>query len=290
MEVKTVVCPHCGANTTNTVNCDYCGSLFVRFADNGIDISNTSYLSGNIAFPELISEFKENLRLQKVNQTDFGVATIIKMPKLFCQEEKDATIIEWENAEIFVVKSGRMLWLDHTQIELGRLEGGICIVVAFHDDVKSRKFKLTERHKKFKQLSSFSLFTHKNFTSYDEDGAVTGVADQYAIDFGQDAEGAAILVSEIMEKVYDIKPTDDYGIFTGVGTDPTERAEHWVAITQQTTEDSMGIQPTAPQQNYPANEAQSDDDFWSTTLPMTIVWIMLALIGIFCLVFFIKFS
>lgn len=286
MEVKTVVCPHCGANTTNTVNCDYCGSLFVRFADNGIDISNTSYLLDNIAFPELISEFKENMRLQKVNQT-LGVATMVKIPKIVYQQGNE---IEWDTAEIIAVKSGSLFWADNTQIQLGRLEGGICICLSFCDSLYYRKHKLTERHKKFKQLSSFGLFTHRTFTYSDE--YESWIQDQYAIDFGQDAEGAAILVSEIMEKVYDIKPTDDYGIFTGVGTDPIERAVHWEAITQRTTEEGMGIhiQPTAPQQNYPANEAQSDDDFWSTTLPMTIVWIMLALIGIFCLVFFIKIS
>lgn len=29
-EIKTIVCPNCGANTTNHQNCEYCGSMLVR--------------------------------------------------------------------------------------------------------------------------------------------------------------------------------------------------------------------------------------------------------------------
>ena len=64
-EVKALVCPHCGANTTNTQNCEYCGSLLVRFVDKDIDISNTSYLSGKCEYPGLLTELKNNLKLQK---------------------------------------------------------------------------------------------------------------------------------------------------------------------------------------------------------------------------------
>lgn len=277
MEVKTVVCPHCGANTTNTVNCDYCGSLFVRFADNGIDISNTSYLSDNIAFPELISEFKENLRLQK--QTSELVLTRIIITKLLAGEKK------WQNID--VVKSGRLRWSDGDVVEIGNLSGGVCISLGFCDDSFARKYNIIDQHRKFKQLASYSLFEHRTFSGVDEYGPY--INDSYAIDFGKDAEGAAVLVSEILEKVYDVKPSDEYGIFTGIGDEPLVRADHWVGIINQTDGENqqMGNQPTAPQQNYPANENQSDDDFWSTTFPMTLVWIMLAIFGIIFLMLFI---
>ena len=39
MELKTYVCPNCGANTTNAQNCEYCGSLLVRFVEKGISLS-----------------------------------------------------------------------------------------------------------------------------------------------------------------------------------------------------------------------------------------------------------
>ena len=64
MELKSLVCPHCGANTTNMQNCEYCGSLLVRFVDKGIDISNTSYNNGDNIFPGLLTELRNNLTLQ----------------------------------------------------------------------------------------------------------------------------------------------------------------------------------------------------------------------------------
>ena len=74
MELKSYVCPNCGANTTNTQNCEYCGSLLVRFVEKGIDLSHTSYLNNNAVFPGLVEELKRNLELQSENPKDW-VAT-----------------------------------------------------------------------------------------------------------------------------------------------------------------------------------------------------------------------
>ena len=39
MEANVIKCPNCGASSTNHTNCEYCGSLLVRFVDKGIDLS-----------------------------------------------------------------------------------------------------------------------------------------------------------------------------------------------------------------------------------------------------------
>ena len=64
-ELKTFVCPNCGANTTNAQNCEYCGSLLVRFVEKGIDLSHTTYLNNDAVFPGLITQLKYNLKLQE---------------------------------------------------------------------------------------------------------------------------------------------------------------------------------------------------------------------------------
>ena len=38
MVEKLLKCPNCGANATNHQNCEYCGSLLVRFVDKGISL------------------------------------------------------------------------------------------------------------------------------------------------------------------------------------------------------------------------------------------------------------
>ena len=47
MEANVIKCPNCGASSTNHTNCEYCGSLLVRFVDKGIDLSTTSYLTND---------------------------------------------------------------------------------------------------------------------------------------------------------------------------------------------------------------------------------------------------
>lgn len=54
MEMNVIKCPNCGASSTNHTNCEYCGSLLVRFVDKGIDLSTTSYLTNDKVYAGLI--------------------------------------------------------------------------------------------------------------------------------------------------------------------------------------------------------------------------------------------
>ena len=64
-ELKSYTCPNCGANTTDARNCEFCGSLLVRFVEKGIDLSQTTYLDDTETFPGLINALKQNLQLQE---------------------------------------------------------------------------------------------------------------------------------------------------------------------------------------------------------------------------------
>ena len=193
MEVKTLVCPNCGANTTNTENCEYCNSLLVRFVDKGIDISNTSYLSEECAFPAIVTNLKQNLELQVKYPHEFVVTDIYwgckrRQYKLMC-----------------VLQSGKCNWSDGTPIRLGSNDGGLIVVIGFDDNHEKNLIA------KFKSLPSFPLFACHLSKSLGDSYT------EYAIDFGKDTDGAAKLISEILLQVYGLKPEDEYFVFTNVG-------------------------------------------------------------------------
>lgn len=210
MEIKTLVCPHCGANTTNAQNCEYCGSLLVRFVDKGIDVSTTSYQSGSCEYSGLLTELEKNLKLQAENPEEFVCTDI------FWKESNGDT------GAFCIGRSGILTWSDNSPINLGSKEGGliVCFKYDTYSDSKSFKdynIKMDRQLAKFKQLKSFPLFTSHISTYYDDSWCHRNERG-YAIDFGKDAEGAASLISEILSEVYGLKPTDDYDIMTNAGT------------------------------------------------------------------------
>lgn len=220
MELKTYVCPNCGANTTNAQNCEYCGSLLVRFVEKGIDLSHTSYLNNNAVFPGLVEELKRNLKLQSENPKD-AVATDLN--KYFDNR--------WE---CLCIMRG-LRWEDGTvSPEFDGSKKGLCIGLSFTtymDVANNKEFndEMDAQLARFRQLDSFSLFTAHNCTYKDGYGC-SRYAREYAINFGEDAEGAARLVSEILIKVNGWSPTEPYDMFTNVGNNNINRArEAWNA-------------------------------------------------------------
>ena len=95
-ELKSYTCPNCGANTTNADNCEYCGSLLVRFVEKGIDLSKTSYLSNTEVFPGLIKELKQNLAMQEQGDestvTDIYRANSVKVNNYVCPRDRKSVV------------------------------------------------------------------------------------------------------------------------------------------------------------------------------------------------------
>jgi len=68
MNAEVIRCPSCGANPQNHINCEYCGSLFVRYEEIGLSTDNILKPDGNFggfAFDGLKEALEENLSLQK---------------------------------------------------------------------------------------------------------------------------------------------------------------------------------------------------------------------------------
>ena len=75
LETKTIVCPNCGASTHNFHNCEYCGSLLVRFVRQNKAIDERRYGLGAKPLPGLEDELKKNLSLQKTCGSGFTIIT-----------------------------------------------------------------------------------------------------------------------------------------------------------------------------------------------------------------------
>lgn len=221
MELKVLKCPNCGANTTNAQNCEYCGSLLVRFVDKGIDLSKTSYTNDSATFPGLTEELKRNLQLQERNHEE-GVTTDLWTKKADTGDSES----------ICVLRSGKCVWADGQEMNISNSKKGLIISLNFatyidNGDWQKQYNKRVEKWlQAFKKLDSFPLFTSHicNYTYAGDER----YSREYAIDFGKDAEGAARLISEILQKVYGWTMNTNFDMFTEVGYDNLQRArDNW---------------------------------------------------------------
>ena len=218
-EIKTYTCPNCGAQITNTRNCEYCGSLLVRFAVHGIDVTKTEYMNDDYVFPGLKEELEKNLKLQKEHP---GRAVATDIHKKF----SDGHMLG-----ISILNCNKSVWLDDTLMDLESSESGLRIDIDFckyvNDSSAYKEFndRQDSELRKFKKLDSFPLFTSHYNQNYITDGD-ENYGYEYAIDFGEDAEGAARLVSEILTKVYGVSVEENVDMFTNVGNDNIDTARN----------------------------------------------------------------
>ena len=222
MEANVIKCPNCGASSTNHTNCEYCGSLLVRFVDKGIDLSTTSYLTNNKVYEGLIDALKQNLDRQELSES--AVETGI-----FYKSSPTVKLSRKRHGVATVFRSGSTTWSDGDPIKLGDKNRGLVIKFSFdkHADGNDVSDERIDRQlQDFKSLASFPLFT-SHYGIYMRPGSSSRYRSQeYAIDFGHDVEGAARLISEVLSKVYGI-PDDAQLVYLGEEEEvPTE--EHVV--------------------------------------------------------------
>ena len=210
MEMNVIKCPNCGASSTNHTNCEYCGSLLVRFVDKGIDLSTTSYLTNDKVYAGLIEALKQNLDRQELS--DSAVETGI-----FYKSSPTVKLSRKRHGVATVFRSGSTTWSDGDPINLGDKNRGLVIKFSFdiHAEENDASDERIERqHQEFKALGSFPLFTSHSGIYMRPGSSSRFRSQEYAIDFGQDVEGAARLISEVLSKVYGI-PEDAQLIYLG---------------------------------------------------------------------------
>ncbi len=172
-QVTTVVCPNCGATTSNLHNCDYCGSFLVQKASTGVDLSDYVKQSEGIANPVL----------EKLLGRVFEIKNLIPSEALNC------VVFSFEYPE-------------------GKTLG--CITFEDNDlDCASSRLSIDSQvldrvgcKQKLIQSNIFPLFTVVKDDYYHEDGSIS---DRYCVDFGKDAKGAVKLLVQIIEDIFKIE-------------------------------------------------------------------------------------
>ena len=219
MEANVIKCPNCGASSTNHTNCEYCGSLLVRFVDKGIDLSTTSYLTNDKVYAGLVDALKQNLDCQELS--DSAVETGI-----FYKSSPTVKLSRKRHGVATVFRSGSNTWSDGDPIKIGDKNRGLVIKFSFdihaeENDVSDERIE--KQHQEFKALGSFPLFTSHSGIYMRPGSSSRFRSQEYAIDFGKDVEGAARLISEVLSKVYGI-PEDAQLVYLGEGEDaPVEK-------------------------------------------------------------------
>lgn len=221
MEANVIKCPNCGASSTNHTNCEYCGSLLVRFVDKGIDLSTTSYLTNSKVYAGLIDALKQNLDRQELSESAVETGIFYKSSPTVKLSRKRHDV-----AKVF--RSGSTTWSDGDPIKLGDKNRGLVIKFSFdkHADGNDVSDERIDRQlQDFKSLGSFPLFTPHSGIYMRPGSSSRFRSQEYAIDFGQDVEGAARLISEVLSKVYGI-PDDAQLVYLGEEEEvPTEEHE-----------------------------------------------------------------
>ena len=201
MEANVIKCPNCGASSSNHTNCEYCGSLLVRFVDKGIDLSTTSYLTNDFVYDGVIDALKQNLERQELNPGK-QVTTDI------CYKSSPTVKLSRKRHGVAIVgRTGSAHWNDGDNIKLGEGEMGLVIKFSFDvvaDGEDAGGDRIQSQYEKFQKIISLPLFTHHTGIYMRPGSSNRYRCREYAIDFGQDYEGAARLISEVLDKVYEI--------------------------------------------------------------------------------------
>ena len=180
-QVKTVVCPNCGANTSNAHNCEYCGSLLVRYVAAHKEVDKSTFGEEVTIISGLADELKKNISYQKIKKEEEIVVTTITDPNGALWQ-----VVETANCN-FGTLTTNPFWESK--------DVGIALRVTFETMDDDDAFAQNEKSRLlwFKKQDYFFLFTQQNHPK--------GV--YYYIDFGQDVENAAKLISSIVSKEAD---------------------------------------------------------------------------------------
>lgn len=204
MEKRQATCPNCGAHITNMKNCEFCGSLLIRLQQQGINIELSGYKDDNKVFKGLVGALKRNLDLQKSVNHSISVITDIAM-------EENGGIKPICSVIMCAVSQNDQLFFPLTSNDEGT-DGKDHLMIVFSympNDISGDELKL----RKFRNLDIYELFTENICV-------VDGVKFyEYAIDFGEDADGAARLISRVLHEIDSLSYETRLDYYTNSGDD-----------------------------------------------------------------------
>lgn len=179
-QVTTIVCPNCGASTSNRYNCDYCGSLLVRFVENNISLDD--YEKDTYVFAGVESALKSNLLLQETSGDDKICVTTV------FSEDGELEIQ-------FIPSYDATFGMDTPYNPFDEASRpSLCVRLPFQTNCPDEEVAIYYRNKlaAFKQMDIFQLFTEVG----------SPYCTTYFIDFGKDYKTASKMITNILKKVY----------------------------------------------------------------------------------------
>ena len=201
-QAAPIVCPNCGANTTNRKNCEYCGSMLVRFVDKNIAIDQNVFGKNALSFSSVVMHLKKNLELQnELSSTDVVRTEFIISNDSFVEEPYlcvyGGNISETKYA--FYFSEGFQLG-DANIPPSSEPRLLLCFATPLSDDYKNI----------FKRSCHAILFSSADIPAYDGEGRIieykkkSEKRDLYYLDMGQDYENAAKIITDLYQKVYGV--------------------------------------------------------------------------------------
>lgn len=178
-QVQTIVCPNCGASSSNLNNCDYCGSFLVRLATQGKDIKD---------YVEHSKQFHYE-GLEIVVQKYFEAHKKLKESNLY---EKEIGVFR-KRIEDYVSKD--TVSLLNLEIRDGKNEPRITLC-RVGDGCGIRLSPSTVPYAPFMNSRCFSVFSKESITK------------EYVVGFGDDYKGATSLILQLLSEVFDIPYSD----------------------------------------------------------------------------------
>lgn len=217
-QAHAFVCPNCGANTTNRQNCEYCGSLLVRFADKNIAIDENQYGHTAFRFAGLENALTQNLEEQARTYGRNHIHTLITSPSLGLEldvtnpkAQTELIIYTWGDSNSFRIKPAILPNTD---------EQSLVICIRFYE-ITSKMWAAdtryshgiapelnqanAEAHTRFQEMLIYDLFQLQTDKIVDVvTGMKVGNVYQYYLNFGRDVEGAASIITQYLLGNYEI--------------------------------------------------------------------------------------
>lgn len=212
MELTAICCPNCGANTTNHQNCEYCGSLFVRYRDLGIKFDKQKYEDQIVG---LEAALRDNLSAQHSTNGINHITTFISCdnPGFAVQVMNPKAM---RDMVYFTLQGSLDTYVLHTRprISVDSNENSLMVCFRFIEMPKSwTKFDsvannenetMAKMHSRFKTMDEYQLFKYVEEPLYTAGNIKNCKYHSYYIDFGNDYKGAAAIISQYVMRVLGI--------------------------------------------------------------------------------------
>lgn len=202
--MKTAQCPSCGASATNTQNCEFCGSLFVRAYERGFDLSNFPIADlANFSFSGLKQELDNNLSLRKKYDCDYFHTEVYPTKLDWLNLTTDDGLLRIHNLSINGVRQNNSLSIELVADRLSSIQ-------------LERLLKMPE----------YPLFESSGI----------GQERYWVINFGTDTNGAAFLISRILISIFELSDSSQPHFVTiveNLAADTDDDNRWWVQETSE---------------------------------------------------------